>query len=63
MKKRLLRLIAFGLLAATLFAWAFSHGLGIWTIDWDNPAFPGRGCRTQLNTSTASWWPTSASTG
>jgi len=38
MKKRLLRLIAFGLLAATLFAWAFSHGLGIWTIDWDNPA-------------------------
>ncbi|MGI6365592.1 MAG: transglycosylase domain-containing protein [Bacillota bacterium] len=36
--KRLLRFFAFCLLAGILFIWAFSHGLGIWTIDWDDPA-------------------------
>ena len=37
MKKRLRWLLGI-LLAAALFVWAFSWGLGIWTIDWDNPA-------------------------
>lgn len=36
--KRFLRFCTFCLLAAVLFLWAFSHGLGIWTIDWDDPA-------------------------
>lgn len=36
MKKRLRWLLGI-LLATVLFVWAFSWGLGIWTIDWDNP--------------------------
>lgn len=36
-KKRLRWLIVF-VAGAVLFFWAFSHGLGVWTIDWDNPA-------------------------
>lgn len=36
MRKRLRWLIGF-VLALILFLWAFSYGLGIWTIDWDNP--------------------------
>jgi membrane peptidoglycan carboxypeptidase len=38
MFKRLLRWGAWCLLIATLAVWAFSYGLGIWTINWDNPA-------------------------
>lgn len=36
MRKHLRRLAAL-VLTAILFFWAFSHGLGIWTIDWKNP--------------------------
>lgn len=36
MRKRLRWLISI-VLALVLFLWAFSYGLGIWTIDWDNP--------------------------
>lgn len=38
MIKRLLRWGTTLLLAVILFVWGFSHGLIIWTIDWDDPA-------------------------
>lgn len=38
MLKRLLRWGIVGLLTLTVFFWGFSHGLLIWTIDWDDPA-------------------------
>jgi len=37
MLKRLLRWGIIALITLSLFTWAFSHGLFIWTIDWDNP--------------------------
>jgi len=38
MRKRLLRWGVYCLLITVLAVWAFSYGLGIWTIDWDEPA-------------------------
>lgn len=38
MFKRLLRRGLILLLLAVLAGWAFSHGMVIWTIDWDDPA-------------------------
>lgn len=37
MAKRIFRLGAYCLLALALVAWAFSYGMIIWTVDWDNP--------------------------
>ena len=57
MKKRLRWLLGI-LLAAALFVWAFSWGLGIWTIDWDNPAPLWKAMWRKSAISTASWWQT-----
>lgn len=37
LKKTLLRWGLYTILVLALGAWAFSHGLYIWTIDWENP--------------------------
>jgi len=38
MKRRLLRWGVYCLLGLALVAWAFSYGMIVWTVDWENPA-------------------------